>query len=86
LTPFYEEEQLTDDELLDELVMTRLRMREGISVNEVESRFGSNAANRLVANAQGDITSGLLTYSAGHISLTRKGIMLSDSIILRLVE
>lgn len=82
--PFYEEEILHEDQLLEEMVMLRLRTSTGINTEELSLRFGSAALERLHRNAVRHIEEGHLEFSDEYLSLTDSGIMLSDEIILDL--
>lgn len=83
--PFYREEILSDTELYEEMVMLRLRMREGLDLKEFESEFGKNASDRLIRNSMKDLSSGNLKREGNVLRLTHDGIMIADDIILRLV-
>lgn len=77
-------ENLGETELREEMIMTRLRMREGLDLKEFGRRFGYNALTLLISRANPYIASGSLHVTSGHLALTRSGIMLSDSIIASL--
>lgn len=78
-------ESLSDCELREEMIMTRLRMASGLSINEYTMRFGIEASRHLLASADKWITSGHLHLTAdNHLSLTEKGVMVSDQIIASL--
>jgi oxygen-independent coproporphyrinogen-3 oxidase len=77
----FEEEKLSDDELREEMIMTRLRTREGLSLSEFSQRFGVAAEKNLLAAAADSIPAGDLQLSNGSISLTESGVMISDEII-----
>ena len=74
-------EHLTDDELREEMIMTRLRTCEGLDLREYQNRFGEKA--RLILEQKGAryITSGDLIYSGDSIMLSESGVMISDEII-----
>lgn len=78
------EETLSDEELYEELVLTRMRTCEGIDLEEVRMRFGPEFENRIIVNARKAIKEGLLTRDKDHLRLTRAGVMISDDIILDL--
>lgn len=81
-TAWYETETLGDDELREEMIMTRLRTREGISLPEFESRFGNVELGKLLKAAGQPVSAGLLKLSDGEsLSLTREGIMVSDEVM-----
>lgn len=74
----YNYEFLSDTELREEMVMTRLRTREGLDL----SRFGGEFdIEELLKKASPYLKSGLLELRDGMLSLTRDGVMVSDEII-----
>lgn len=79
--PISTEEILSDDELREEMVMTRLRIREGIPLQEYCARFGETAYNRLVVAANPWLESGMLRRHGDALSLTPEGVMISDEIM-----
>lgn len=76
----FEEERETASELYDEWVMTRLRTREGMDLEELERRFGSERRRYAEGNAQRHIADGGLAVDGAVLRLTRHGVMLSDMI------
>ena len=77
----HETELLDPDTRYNEYVMTRLRTRQGISLEEVEQTFGT-ARKRYCANAATPhLKSGNLAFEDGRLHLTRPGIFISDGII-----
>lgn len=74
-------EWLGDDELREEMIMTRLRTREGLCLKDFENRFGVMDLNRLLKNSRRWINSGHLVEQDGFLSLSREGIFISDEII-----
>lgn len=83
-TMFFQEEVLNDEELAEEMILTRMRMREGLSVEEYESRFGGVMKERLLANADKFIKTARLICSDGRLRLSQRGIMIADEVILGL--
>lgn len=83
--PPYESEQLTLTDKLNDYLITRLRTRWGISLNYVYDNFGEVYVSNVMQSAQTFINSGHLQHTGDNISLTRKGIMISDEIMLALV-
>lgn len=81
---FYNEEFLSDEELLEEMILTRMRTRNGIKLAEVEAQFGKDASERIMRNAAKHLLSGVLEEHKGSIALTKKGVMICDDIILDL--
>lgn len=81
-----EEEILSDEELVEEYIMTRVRMREGIPIDDFKFRFGENMLNNLIEKSRRLSQQGLMTISGNYISINEKSILLSDSVILELTS
>lgn len=79
-------EQLSDDELKEEYVLTRMRMREGIPLKDFRERFGEQACRRIVECGSRFEENGLISLTDTHMSLTEKAILLSDALILELAS
>jgi oxygen-independent coproporphyrinogen-3 oxidase len=78
-TPAFEVENLSDRDRFNEFVLTSIRTMEGVSLRNVELRFGKNAVTELLRNATRFETDGLLTMN-GSITLTRQGKLFADKI------
>lgn len=77
----HEKEHLTDKDLYNERIITRLRTREGLrtdTLSHEEKLF-------LMQQAKSYLAQGLLQMNDTHIALTRKGIFVSDSIFADLM-
>lgn len=85
-----ETEVLSPENFYDEMVMTRLRTCEGISLGEVERGFGTEARAYLLRMAGQYLASGKLEMvdRAGEtfLKLTEQGVMISDEIICDLMN
>lgn len=81
-------EVLTKDNSYDDMIMTGLRTVEGVSLDEVEKRFGKDYLDFLEREALRYVEAKLLKYSADHrsLSLTRKGLFVSDSVMCDLMH
>ncbi|MDE5850288.1 MAG: radical SAM family heme chaperone HemW [Muribaculaceae bacterium] len=79
-----ETETLSDEELKEEYILTRMRMREGIPLQDYRNRFGDMACIGLVKSCAELADRGLVLINDTHISLTEKAILLSDSVILEI--
>lgn len=78
-----ETEILNETELIEEYVMTRLRMNEGIPLEDFRERFGEDRKSVLVSRCLDLCGKGLLALdNAGYISIPETSIMMSDAIIL----
>ncbi|MDE6791872.1 MAG: radical SAM family heme chaperone HemW [Muribaculaceae bacterium] len=81
---FYDEEKLNEEELSDEYILTRMRMKEGINFEEYRKRFGEEKCKRLYGNAIKIMDGGLICLDGKSVSLSKQGIMVSDSVITEL--
>lgn len=79
-------EHLTLSDQFDEQVFTSLRTRRGLSLKNLEKRFGEAWLKDLKRAAQKHIISGNLTLNNNTLCLTRKGIMTSNDIISDLMR
>lgn len=74
-------EYLNREESLEDYLLMALRLKEGLSLSEIRSRFdvscGSGTFNDLIEH-------GFLRTNEGRISLTPKGALVSDELILRI--
>lgn len=84
-TPYYKEEILTNEEIIEETVMLGLRVKEGIDLANYTGRFGKDEFDRLIMNAQRYIKDGFLDISEERLCLTERGVMVSDNIIVGLL-
>ncbi len=82
---FFEKEELTSNDKLNDYIITRLRTQWGISVAYITDTFGESISKKLLAGAQKYISSGKLKFDGTMLTLTRDGIMVSDKIMLDLV-
>lgn len=82
-TSFYDEEILSNEEMREEYIMTRLRRCQGIDLQDYESRFGTIELNTLLRKASR--CSELLAMDDTSIRLTEKSVMRSDTAILALI-
>jgi oxygen-independent coproporphyrinogen-3 oxidase len=73
-------ETLTETQQLNEYILTRLRMSEGISITVINNRFGEKYANALVASARMHIEKKFLEKEGDRIILTKAGKYFADAI------
>lgn len=73
----YTEETIGPDTHYDDIVTTALRTREGIDI----TRLGSKYKKHLLQNAEEYISRGLLVLHDNHLSLSRGGINISNTIM-----
>lgn len=81
LCNYFEIEHLSQEDIYNELVITNLRKKEGISLDLISKKFGDNIYNHCKKTAQYFLENQLLEEKNNHLKLTQKGILLSDSII-----
>ena len=74
-------EHLSRAECCDELVFTALRTRNGLSLKRLESDFGREAVQTVLALARPHIAKGLLERDNERLALTEEGIFLSDMVM-----
>lgn len=82
---FYLEERLTEKELREEMIMTRLRMAKGLDLKEFKERFGEKSQKNLLQNSLRFIQSGDLKEKDGFLFFTDRGFFISDSILVELI-
>ena len=82
---FYSEENLTEKELQEEMIMTRLRTVKGLNTTEFEYKFGTDQKKYLLQKARKYIDLNFLREINDNLILTPTGINISNSIILDLV-
>lgn len=80
--PPHQSEVLTDDELYDETVMTRLRTSEGLSLDLLTAAYRAYC----MAQAEPHLRAGRLEQAGSTIRLTRQGIFTSNDIISDLMK
>ena len=78
----HETEVLSDDELYNEFIMTRLRTAKGIPLDELTPE----AREYCLSMAAPHLSHQLLTQSEGHLRLTKEGIFTSNDIISDLMK
>ena len=79
--PCYEEEHLDEDTRYNDVVTVALRTREGLDLTTLSDKH----RNYCLKNAQRFIDDHLLTYSNDHLSLTRRGLFVSDMVMSELM-
>ena len=79
-----EKEVLTLEMRLDEMLLTRLRTAEGLDIKELEHTFGKNTTSKIISRARPFLKNGQMKLSNSSLSITNKGFMIADSIILNI--
>ncbi len=73
-------ELLSDEDLLLEAIMLRLRTVDGLSLRWLGERHGAERANRVKARAQRHVASGLLNLDGDVLSPSLQGLAMADSL------
>ena len=76
-----EREELDSDTTFNDIVTTALRTSDGINLNAMEQRLGTEYKDTVIAASTKHIRNGLMEISDNHLRLTSKGIFISDSIM-----
>ena len=84
-TPCFEIEQLTEEERYNDTILTRLRTTKGIPLEWMKDRFSAKLNSYMRHFAEKEIALGNLKEENGHLSLTEKGIFISDAVIRELI-
>ena len=83
--PVFEIEELTEEERYNDTILTRLRTAEGIPLEWMKKKFGKRLNDYMQSAAEKEIAFGNLKAENGHLSLTEKGIFISDAVIRELI-
>lgn len=81
-----EKEIITQTMRWDETVMVALRTKEGIDLTYFSNLFGNQEKDKLLHYASRDIQDGNLKIEGQRLHLTRKGLFVSDSVIVNLMR
>lgn len=76
-----EKEELDINTRYNDLIATALRTSDGISIEHVAEEFGEELTRQLTSEAQKHIARGLMKIENDHLSLTPKGLYVSDDIM-----
>lgn len=82
----FEREQLDRTTRYNECILTSIRTRRGLSLPEVERKFGRELWQYCMAMARPHLESGKLEIQDGRLRLTREGIFVSDGIMSDLMS
>lgn len=80
--PFYNEEILSTDEMLEEKIMLSMRIKEGLDLSFIKKFFGDKNVNMILRQAQKYILDGKVELINDKLRLSSDGIMIADKIIL----
>ncbi|MBE6751618.1 MAG: radical SAM family heme chaperone HemW [Ruminococcaceae bacterium] len=69
----------------EEFIMLRLRLKQGLNLDELNMKFGETAIKRIIEKVSFLKEQGLIDYKNNIISLTEKGFLLSNTVISELI-
>ncbi len=81
-----EQEWLSEENRIDEYLMTRLRTKEGLDTAIFVQKFGNNHLERVLCDAQPMLKLGRLAYEDGQLYIPSSEMLRSDAIISSLFE
>jgi oxygen-independent coproporphyrinogen III oxidase len=79
--PFFEEEHLSESEIFNEYILTRIRTKWGISITEIRNRFGLQTAESVNKTAEKFVVSGKMSKNDNRYNFTREGLFVSDNLM-----
>lgn len=79
-------ETLTDRDLYNEYLMTRLRTAEGADLAEIERRFGAERLARVLRQVESSVRVHALRIAGGRLSIPPERFLVSDAVIESLFE
>lgn len=85
-TTWFCEEHLSDEELLEEMVLTHIRTSDGIDLGSLGLRFGADIAAKIERRGRHCARLGLVMLTANSIVLTDAGVMVSDYVTVELLS
>ena len=77
----YDEEILSEKDKFNDMLLTRLRTRQGIDLHTIEQQFSTEFTAHLHRLAIPHLQSGMLEYNDNYLRISRQGIFISDTII-----
>ena len=84
-SPKFEIEHLSEEEQYNDTILTRLRTAEGVPLSWIKNKFSNKLNKHLQRAAEKEIALGNLKAENEHLSLTEKGIFISDAVIRELI-
>ena len=83
--PVFEVEHLTEEERYNDTILTRLRTADGLPLEWMKEKFCDRLNRHMQRAAEKEIALGNLKEKNGSLSLTEKGIFISDAVIRELI-
>ena len=69
----------------EEYIMLKLRLKKGLNIKELVSIYGEKSAEKIIKKAPLFKEQGLVNFDSDNLSLTKKGFLLSNSIIAEFI-
>ena len=83
--PNFEIEELSEEEHYNDTILTRLRTTDGLPLAWMKEKFSDKLNRHMQRAAEKEIALGNLKEENGSLSLTEKGIFISDAVIRELI-
>ncbi len=81
----FEIEHLSEEERYNDAILTRLRTADGLPLAWMREKFSDRLNTYMLHAAKKEIALGNLKETNGHLSLTEKGIFISDAVIREMI-
>lgn len=81
----FEVEHLNEEERYNDAILTRLRTADGLPLAWMREKFSDRLNTYMLHAAKKEIVLGNLKETNGHLSLTERGIFISDAVIRELI-
>lgn len=81
----FEVEHLSEEERYNDTILTRLRTADGLPLAWMEEKFSDRLNTYMLRAAEKEVALGNLKEKDGYLSLTEKGIFISDAVIRELI-
>lgn len=81
----FEIEHLTEEEHYNDTILTRLRTADGLPIEWMKEKFSKKLNTYMLRAAEKEVALGNLKEEDGYLSLTPKGIFISDAVIRELI-
>lgn len=81
----FEIEHLSEEERYNDTILTRLRTAEGLPLEWMRDKFSEKLNSYMLRTIKKEIALGNLQENNGQVSLTEKGIFISDAVIRELI-
>ncbi len=83
---YEENREITENEKINEYIMLRLRLTQGLNVNEFKYRFNKDFGEMFEKQLKLYVDNGFMQFENGHYSFTTKGMYVSNYILSTLMS